>query len=476
MIASALSLAIFTIVLSLSTIAQDKDFSNSKGQAESARPPSPTPTPSPTPIPGCATTAANTNFWGGSGGLDTTFGTGGMTTFYASAPITGTETVKKVLIQTDGKIVTVGHARNPAGLTGTTDMLVIRFNQNGGVDATFGTPDPANIGQRLGYIFVDFSLGSDMFAGGALDSAGRILIASWYNAKVARLTIDGDLDLTFGTAGKIETPVPNLTPVTMAVLDSGKIVLAGGEPNFTMARFNDNGSLDTTFGTNGSVSISISGAKRGKASANSVTTQWISGEERLVLGGWSMSGATANSTFALMRFRAGGQVDTTFANNGVALTSFFGAGDLINHHTIDASNRIVAVGQVYTPCGRDAGFARYSESGVLDASFSGDGKFTQDIYGGGNVMNTVIMQNGNILAGGWANNAAGTESDFAMMRLDQTGTPDASFGPGFLLGNGIVTTNAGTIYDNASGLALDLNGNIVLGGRGNGSVVARYIP
>jgi uncharacterized delta-60 repeat protein len=148
----------------------------------------------------------------------------------------------------------------------------------------------------------------------------------------------------------------------------------------------------------------------------------------------------------------------------------------IYDHVIDSNNRIVTVGSAGTPCGWDAGFARFNENGTLDTTFSGDGMFTLDIYGGTNYMNSVAIQSdGKILAAG---HASGSLTDFALVRLNIDGSPDGSFGPGLPLGNGIVTTN---IFGISGGfgrsVGIQSNGNIVVAGSSTGnSIVTRYLP
>src|SRR5213082_4089139 len=77
------------------------------------------------------------------------------------------------------------------------------------------------------------------------------------------LAVDGDLDPTFGTEGKVLTDFDHSTDIANAVavqLD-GKLVVVGttytnndfsGE-DFAVARYNSNGTLDLTFGIGGKV-------------------------------------------------------------------------------------------------------------------------------------------------------------------------------------------------------------------------------
>jgi uncharacterized delta-60 repeat protein len=435
------------------------------------------PTPTPTPNPNCATTVGNTNSWTGAGGLDLGFGTNGFAITKVSPPGSTVEAVLKVLVQADDKLVTVGHARNPVSLN--LDAVVRRFNNDGTPDTSFGEVDPLNPLQRRGYVFIDFSGGNDFVESGVIDSSGRILVTGWYNAKIARLDLNGDLDATFGTGGKIEIPVPGLTPRDIALQSNGQIVLAGADSQFVVARFNSDGSLDTTFGSGGSTAFNISNERKSSALPWTLAIQTVNGEERIVLAGRNRIGNSGPTTFALVRFRSDGSVDPSFGNNGSVLTNVSSLGDQIFDLAIDGANRIVAVGSTSGGCGGDAVIARYLENGSLDASFSGDGLLTLDIYGGDNVVRGVVIQDdGKILAVGDARSPDGTIQDLVVVRLLANGILDTAFGPSSL-GGGIIATDTGTDEWGLGGIAIQADGMIVAGsirGSTQESVLTRYWP
>jgi uncharacterized delta-60 repeat protein len=387
-------------------------------------------------------------------------------------------------VQPDGKVVTIGGVRNSIG---TIDNIITRYTNVGTLDTGdgtaanpgFGDADSANSGRRLGYTIVSLPGDVENPQGGILDPNGNILIIAYYNIKMARLTPTGQLDTTFGNGGMTEIIIPEFNVANAAFDSMGRILVAGAEPGFKVARINSNGTLDTTFGSGGSVTYNISGAKRGRNAANVLATQWINGSERIVLAGGSSSGPSAVGTYALMRFTNTGTVDTTFGNNGVVLTSFYNTGDTIRDIAVDSLNRIVAVGNTVN-CGglQDASFARYLPSGALDVTFSGDGKFSQDIYGTSNVAYSVAIQaDDKIVAGGYAATTS-SGNDFTLTRLNVDGTPDPSFGPG-TLGPGIVATDLDNTSNLGRSVAIGPDGTIVLGGNGGigfGSMVARYLP
>jgi len=75
----------------------------------------------------------------------------------------------------------------------------------------------------------------------------------------------GDLDPSFGAAGKVTTDFGVPAQVnTMLIQSDGKLIVAGFVQlptgnDFGLARYNPNGSLDTSFGDGGSVATDFSG-------------------------------------------------------------------------------------------------------------------------------------------------------------------------------------------------------------------------
>ena len=160
------------------------------------------------------------------GSLDTTFSGDGIAT-------ATTGVANDLAIQSDGKIVAVGH--NNGGTSQITrDFVVVRFNTNGSLDTTFGS----------GGIKMDV-LGLDNFANAvALQSDGKILVSgglqdlAQYDFLLARYTANGALDPTFDTSsgtadGRVRTPVfyrasnPQSGALDMLVQTDGKVVLGG---------------------------------------------------------------------------------------------------------------------------------------------------------------------------------------------------------------------------------------------------------
>jgi uncharacterized delta-60 repeat protein len=348
---------------------------------------------------------------------------------------------------------------------------------------------------RRGYALTGITTGFDYTHGLVLLPDGKIVVSGSANTSssvVVRYNVDGTLDPGFGSAGIVQLPSgsPNND---LALQSDGKILVGGaGGGGFALVRLNTDGSLDTSFGTRGNVSANPSGSKNGSGHGWYLAIQRvpaITGEERIVLAGWSKLSSNDNSDWTLMRFRSNGAVDTTFGTSGIVKTYFSGFGDQARMVQIDSSNRIVVAGitnGASSSCGAyigDVAVARYTQNGSLDGSFAG-GKQVLDIYGGSDILlhGLVIQADGKILNLGTTQSSDRSKTFLMLVRLNADGSRDSSFG---LLGNGVVTTDLYGIQSWGLALALSAtDGKIVAAGGAylgpgftDGEIfVARYLP
>lgn len=146
-----------------------------------------------------------------------------------------------------------------------------------------------------------------------------LFLLSW---AFGALAAESDLDLTFGTSGKVTLPYDvagTLTDRIVKVLRypdnfGGKYVavgtasIAGGGIGIALARFNSDGSLDTTFGINGKVVKD--------ACMSEVTHAAFDSNFRIVVVGTSPCSGNATTDVGVIRFTATGADDTAFAGDG----------------------------------------------------------------------------------------------------------------------------------------------------------------
>src|SRR5262249_42936154 len=96
--------------------------------------------------------------------------------------------------------------------------------------------------------------------------ANLLLVALWFAGafvpQVCAQLHPGDLDPTFGVGGKVLTDFGgDETATAVAVQPDGKIVVVGytNYSDFAVARYNVDGSLDSSFGTGGKVVTDFAG-------------------------------------------------------------------------------------------------------------------------------------------------------------------------------------------------------------------------
>ena len=249
------------------------------------------------------------------GTLDTGFGTGGKIVTPVGTGTSG-DVGNSVKVQADGKIVVAGYGTGSG--TGI-DFAVVRYNANGTLDTTFGTGGTGKILTPVGT-----GTSGDTGTSVMIQADGKIVVAGYgtgsgtgIDVAVVRYNANGSLDTTFGTDGKILTPVGAGTSADLAysvtVQADGKIVVAGlGTGNGTgndvaVVRYNANGSLDTTFGPNGTGTI-LTPVVPGSDAGKSVIVQ---ADGKIVVAGYGQGSGTAYD-FAVVRYNADGSLDTTF--------------------------------------------------------------------------------------------------------------------------------------------------------------------
>lgn len=389
------------------------------------------------------------------GTLDNTFGTGGYTaTQIVTNSIGFNAYAKALVIQTDGKIVTTGYV-NCDNHTCYDDIVLVRYNNNGTIDNTFGVN---------GIVITNFGTNTDDQANAvALQNDGKIVIAgssgnNTIDFALARYNSDGTLDNTFGTGGKVTTSFGSASALAygMIIQPDGKIVAVGrggiSSPDFALARYNSDGSLDASFGTGGKVLTDFSNAYDDALSVA------LMNDGRLVVSGHSQS--ITGDKFALARYNSNGTLDNTFGTGGKVNTVIATPTELearASSVLLQPDGKIVACGTVWSSFSTWERFAlaRYNSNGTLDNLFGNGGIDTTTFApNAGSVCNAAVLQNdGKIILGGTANG-------IGLARYNTNGSLDNSFGTGGLVQNNLGYATLGY------GMVLQSDGKIVVcGGR-----------
>ena len=270
---------------------------------------------------------------------------------------------------------------------------------------------------------------------------------------------DGDLDVSFGTGGKVVTSILSQDDFahSVAIQSDGKIVVAGETKNgtadeFALARYNADGTLDTSFGNaDGKV---ITNSANNSEHAYSLAIQ---SDGKILLAGASGNFGDYDD-FALARYNTDGSLDTGFGTGGKVVTSFMSQDDIVRSVALQSDGKIVVAGETKNGTYDEFGLARYNSDGTLDTSFDGDGKvITNSNNNGDHAYSVAIQSDGKILLAGASDNTG--NDDFALYRYNTDGSLDASFGTG-----GKVVTAVGGGDDIGTSVAIQSDGKIVVVG------------
>ena len=213
------------------------------------------------------------------------------------------------------------------------------------------------------------------------------------------------------------------------------------------------GALDPSFGQGGVVAPITTGT----AVATSVLIEPASA--RILVAAGAPDRAT--SSFTLLRLTADGQLDPSFAEDGISRQCIAGHACWLEDIALQGDGKIIGVGGVNTVDSARIGLLRYDADGELDATF-GVGGVVLDAaaplsYG----VAVVVDEQGRIVvtaeaADGFEPDAAGY---FTTVRYLANGARDPSFGV-----NGVAQAAFGEGKHIARDLALDPDGRIVVAG------------
>lgn len=398
-----------------------------------------------------------------------------------------TDQALAMALQSDGKMILVGTAQ--VGTDGNYDFAVTRLNADGSLDTTFGTNGKKTIAFDLGGLDANnkMTIDLDVATCVAIQSDGKIVVGGYaqrdafgnFDFAVVRLNTDGSLDTTFSSDGKAVVAFDyggggDDRATGVAIQADGKIVLVGycqkpalGDNDIALARLKADGSLDTSFTGDGRKMIGFNnngtGDDRGAAIA-------IQPDGSIVVVGYAQASGTGNDDFAIARVTPNGTMDKSFSGDGKKTIAFNVGGtgtDRATSVALQSNGAIVIAGSATATSGDgDFAVARIKKNGSMDKTFSGDGRKMVPFNLGADqedqATGVVVQADGNIVLGGFAQVSATGDMDFAAARLTAAGELDPSFSTD---GKKSIPFNmGGSDNDIANGIVLQSDGKVVLVG------------
>lgn len=324
-----------------------------------------------------------------SGALDTTFGTNGFATHNLATGTNG-EVTRGIVVQPSGKIVVVATVEH-AGASDMRDrdIALARFNANGMIDTTFGMGGVVTLdlsaGEVSGSSYVaDSAWGLSAYPDGRLVVTGaqKRMGATDTDFAVIRLTVDGMRDMTFGTNGVTAVDINNrsASPRTATILADGSVVAAG---------YMDDGGVvkPVLFKLNPMGQLDTTFATNGIFSptvlmaATEAYGAALQGTS-FVTAGYGRNAATESLDWLSLRVSAGGMLDTTYGTSGVARLDLAMFNDNARSLVVLPDNRVMLVGGGRpTEMNVDGMIAVLTMNGQPDTSFGARGIRTYDFGG-----------------------------------------------------------------------------------------------
>lgn len=332
------------------------------------------------------------------GDLDATFGENGIAKKNVRLGGNG-ETARGLVIQSSGKIVvggTVEAEANPAD----RDIALVRFNTDGSLDSSFGTEGVVLLDFNTGHVNADGKVvAADNLWNLAL-SGDKIVVHGNQRAEgdktdgtprddtdwvLVRLLENGEVDTSFGTAGKFTLDIDEVggNARRALVLRDGSIIGSGyaktpslGKTQPVVYKVDPTGKLDAAFGVDGVFHDIV------LPEATEVYALALQGD-KLVTTGYGRANATDDLDFVSLRLHANGTLDETWGTQGAVRIDWAGFADKSRQIAALDDGRFVLVGGASIDASTlDAMVAVLTADGALDASsFDGKGKAVWDLGG-----------------------------------------------------------------------------------------------
>lgn len=388
------------------------------------------------------------------GTLDPSFGNAGLVNNFVASR---SDQPNCMAIQSDGKILVGGFAYYDT-IANHYGFALVRYNTNGTVDSTFNITGKVitNVNGSTNACAYKIAVAPN----NKIILSGFATFGSQNKIATIRYLPNGAIDSTFGNNGIVITAIGTMDDrcTSMLLQPDGKMLLAGitkSAPtvySFAIARYDSTGTLDTTFSNDGINTTSLNG---NNATSNSVAMQQD--------GSYYVFGSVTNITttlFAMTRYLPNGNLDASFATNGIA--SYSPGNGFVNSGAkviIQPDKKLLLYGNAtFSGLSKMVVMRLDSNAAAVDITFGSSGvasiAFASLPF---SASDLALQTDGKIVATGFIQNTS--NKDFAVVRLQANGTLDSTFGT-----NGRVITTFGNNNDVPAAIAIQADEKIVVAG------------
>jgi uncharacterized delta-60 repeat protein len=263
----------------------------------------------------------------------------------------------------------------------------------------------------------------------------KVLVSGLYDINnfiqdisVVRYNVDGSLDNSFGTGGKLRlvTDPAGVHHSRVAQNTAGEIFLLGSNGAFCITKLSSNGTIDNSFGTSGTVKDSlIAGAATGFEHAYAIAVQ--SDGKILIAGYYHQTSPNTEYAAWVIRYNTNGTRDNSFGTGGLA--KVIGGDNSFGRLLIQPDGKILAGGAsgLISQQQQDWFVCRFNTDGTLDNTFGPltDGTVKIGMQYRETVDGMALQSDGSIIIGGPCGNGNPT---FRIIKISSAGLPSSTFG------------------------------------------------
>lgn len=415
----------------------------------------------------------------------------------AANPNTGAQGTTALIVKISGKNFAPG-AKTDFFLSGTNnpDGIVVHGTQwisATEVDAIVDIADTASLALfdiKVTNTSGRSGKGSDLFqviqkkvacvaAPIVLQPTPMVVTSAPYDAACS--SASGALDCGFGNNGIITTPLRPINDAADATArpDGRLVVVASAGATIRnvqvydtyVLQYTPDGTLDESFGSHGVAFVPMTAVDDYEHPQSLA----IQPDGRILIVGNVPQKSPNGQKVAVERLLPNGAVDPTFGSSGRVLFSY-GAETT---SSFGSDIKLQADGRILVAGGTNGQFAvaRLTNSGALDSSFGVGGKAVFAVGQGGTAV-SLALQHWNgleypILSGG-IGTCQGGDPQMTVVRLQPNGRVDPAFGSG---GTGQVFVDLSGRYDHANDIVVDAgNGLTLVGNSGQYLAALRLLP
>lgn len=343
-------------------------------------------------------------FFNADGSQDKNFGGTGVVFLSTVLPVLENAIIVDVEVLPNNKILVAGHQRDTLNTADSSDLFVVRLNENGSVDDAFGSG---------GYVIKGFYSRHDILQGMVLQGNDILLYGYGTNTLasysigfgIMRISSAGIFDGSFGTGGFYFFPAVKNLPdedalgkdCEVRVRGDGKIIGANYKMNTSsnndMAVFmlSKDGIINLDFGGNGD---GIFLGDYGPNGDQRATALYIYPNNKILAGG--SSALASQKDYALVKLNEDGTKDADFGSSGWSVINEGFPNEGFSYLTVN-DDKIIGTGYYLQNSKLFATALRFNAKGALDNSFGVKGYI---VLGSSLPISSLVANNKLYIAGG----------------------------------------------------------------------------